>query len=185
MNDYSLWAASALAFPTMAVVVIDTTGINSEADIIRIHVATTSGPIYDQLFWSERHDTANTEWTGIPLDAAKAALSLTEEWEHLRAVLSSRYLLAYNLDFVQERLNENALYYGLEPFHLIGDDVQSAAVEHLHSGYNLKLADACKQIGLYLPMPTPAMAQDRANGILALLQAMAAGYEMPVDDHPF
>lgn len=182
MSNYSLWAQSALAFPNMAVAVIDTTGITKDADVIRVYVATESGPIYDQLLWSERHRTSNERFTGIPEDILLEMPTLPEEWEHIKATLASHYILAYNLDFIQERLNENAAHYGLAPFHLIGDDVQHAAVEYFGTNYNLKLVDACTKVGH--PMPTPPMAQDRAAGVFALLHAMAAGYEVEAE-HPF
>jgi hypothetical protein len=188
MNNYSLWAQAALVFPTTAVVVIDTTGITKDADILRVYVATEQGPIYDQLFWSERHRISNERFTGIPEDILLEQPVLPEEWEHLRATLSSHYILSYNLDFVLERLNENAAHYHCEPFHLIGDDVQEIAVKYFQSGYNLKLVDACAKIGH--SMPTPAMAPDRARGIFALLRAMAAGAwdetpDLDLDSHPF
>jgi hypothetical protein len=183
MNDYSQWARAALQFPNMAVCVIDTTGIRNDADILRVFVHTVTGEIYDQLFWSERHDTSNEQYTGIPEQAAKAAPALAEKWEHLKDVLISHYLIAYNLDFVQASLNENAEHYGLEMFHLIGDCLQHAAVEYFRETYNLKLAHACQRIGHILPLKP--VAQDRAQAILALLRAMAAGYEIPMDDHPF
>jgi hypothetical protein len=174
----------------MAVCVIDTTGLTKDADIVRVYVATATGTIYDQLFWSERHRTSNERYTGIPEDTLFEMPTLPEEWEHLRAALTSHYVLAYNLSFVQERLDENAAHYGLAPFALIGDDVQHAAVRYLHGDYKLRLSDACKQIGLYAPMPIPAMAQDRATAILALLRAMAAGKadetpDIDIDEHPF
>lgn len=109
--------------------------------------------------------------------------TLPEEWERIRDVLSQHYILAYNLDFIQERLDENAAHYSLEPFSLIGDDLQHTAVEYFQSGYNLKLAAACARVGHTMPHDPPT-APDRAEGQFALLRAMAEGVGTAAD-HPF
>ena len=189
MNDFSLWAQSALQFPTMAVCVIDTTSIDKDAATTRVYVATTTGVIYDQLLWSERHRTSNEQYTGIPEDTLLEMPTLPEEWEHIKATLTSHYLVAYNLDFVQQHLNENAEHYGLEPFYLIGENLQENAVGYLRSipgayvSYGLKLVEACARIGH--TMPEHAAAPDRAAGQLALLQALAEDAGDTVVDHPF
>ncbi len=90
-------------------------------------------------------------------------------------------MLAYGFDFLQERLYENAQFYGLKPVHMIGDCLMQTAVPYFRpagfTGYNLKLQSACARIGYILP--DRPLAKQRAEGQLALLKAMAEGRATP------
>lgn len=194
-KDLMYWAQAIQQMPNLAFLVLDTTGLESFADIIRILLVDGSGePIYHQVIRSERaSQRPNTSYTGITQEQMDAAPTLTECWPMVFAALKGRYTLAYGHDWVQERLNDNTSFYALSPIHLIGDCLQQTAAQYFRSLYNKKLADLCARIGH--PLPTPALAIDRAKGQIALLNAMANGItqvklepvaDVPdLDDHPF
>lgn len=169
------WANAIQTFENLAFLVLDTTGIKQDSDIIRVLLIDGKGETaYDAIMRPGRQFLANTAYTRITQDVLEASNTLAENWPYIAERLAGRYVLAYNFDWVQERLNENAKYYGLPRIHLVGDCLQKAAVEYFRSGsYGLKLVDACHRIGHHLPHP--ALAQDRAAGQLALLSAMAEG----------
>jgi hypothetical protein len=79
--------------------------------------------------------------------------------------------LAYNLDFVKQRLNENAEHYGLQPLYFLGECLQERAGNYYQASYPVKLKEICARVGLTLGQTAP----DRAVGQLMFLRAMAEG----------
>ena len=82
-------------------------------------------------------------------------------------------MLAYNLNFVANRLRENAEHSQLPGITLIGEDLQTKARDYWGSYYQPKLTTICQRIGHQLPQPPTA--PDRVAGQLALLKAMSQG----------
>jgi DNA polymerase III alpha subunit (gram-positive type) len=170
--DDVAWATRMLAY-RLAVMVVDTTSINRDADIIRITVGDRKGSaLFDRVIRPERQPgQANTNYTGIARELVLAAPSLAEVWNDLQAVLEGRYVLAYGFDFLQTRLNENAAHYGLQRLQLSGGECLMLRVKHYYnSDANPKLADICRRIGH--EMPQPATTLDRLSAQLLLLRAM-------------
>lgn len=176
-NDISRWAQALLQFDNIRFVVIDTTSIKKDADIIRFFTLNKHGFIEEAVtIFSVRHPTSpNTEWTGITQEEMSRGLELDVVWDGIVVpALTGKFVLAYGFDFLQERLDENAATYRLKPVHLIGDCLMQTAVKYFRStNYGMKLIDACTRIGHTLPARPNA--EQRAQGQLALLKAMAEG----------
>lgn len=168
------WAKAVLQLPNLAFLVLDTTGVEDDSDIIRVYAADWLGQkIFDCMVRPQRYQWANTAYTGLTQAQVDVAPELIEVWTFVQAALTGRYVLSYNLQFVRSRLTENAEYYDLPPFALIGDDLQEKARSYWGEYYPPKLAKICQRIGHTLPQP--ATAPDRVAGQLALLKAMSQG----------
>lgn len=199
--DVTRWANALLTLRNLTICVIDTTGLQKDADIIRIYTLDRHGNYdYDLTFSSERHpDSPNTDFTGITMDEFEVLPPLKTFWTDIYNAVYGNFMLAYGFDFIQERLDENAKHYGLEQITMIGDDLMHVAIQYFRSpNYGMKLTDACARIGHSLP--DRPNAKQRAHGQLALLNAMAKGpYQRParpvvapddqiskeMDEHPF
>lgn len=200
--DVTRWAQALLTLRNLTFCVIDTTGLQKDADIISFFTMDRHGNEDENfMFSSERHpDSPNTDFTHITMDELQQALPLKMSWVDIYNAIYGNFILAYGFDFIQERLDENAKHYGLEQITLIGDDLMHAAIQYFRSpNYGMKLTDACARIGY--PLPERPNAEQRTRGQLALLQAMARGpYQRParpvvaqdedlsqddIPDHPF
>jgi DNA polymerase III alpha subunit (gram-positive type) len=169
------WANALLHFPNLVFFVIDSTGVRAESDIIRVHLSDMAGnPVFDHIIRPQRQPgQANTQYTGIAHAHISTAPVLADIWDDLQAALMGRYILAYNWEFLMERLRENAGYYQLAPLYPVGECLMNRASNYYGTAMALKLADVCSRIGHILPHPATAL--DRAAGQLAFLQAMAEG----------
>jgi hypothetical protein len=168
------WAKAVLQLPNLVFLVLDTTGVDDDSDIIRVYLADRQGEwLFDRLVKGGRWQHANTLYTGIAQEQVDAAPSLVDLWPHIQANLVGCYVLAYNLTFVRSRLDENATHYQLPGITLIGDDLQEKARVYWGEYYPPKLVKLCQRIGHTLP--SPATAPDRVAGQLALLKAMSQG----------
>lgn len=168
------WAERMLQAP-LAVLVIDTTGTKSDADVIRLVVADSAGQIlFDQIVRPGRQiGQANTPYTGITPEQVLAASALSDLWDDFQSQLAGRTVLAYGLNFALGRLNENARYYGLPQLQIRGECLLERGKAYYASSSPLKLQDACQKVGHVLP--NPATALDRVAGQLAFLRAMSQG----------
>lgn len=186
-NDISRWAQALLAFDNLRFVVVDTTSVKKDSDIIRFFTLNKHGFIEESMliFPCRYPGECNTSWTGITPDMIEHAETLPDRWPDIREALTGRFVLAYGFDFIQEHLNENVQHYGLKPVHLIGDCLMQTAVKYFRStNYGMKLTDACARIGHALPARPNA--EQRAQGQLALLKAMSQGITSapaPVESH--
>lgn len=169
------WANALLQFPNLVFFVIDTTGVRDESDIIRVHLSDVAGNfVFDCIIRPQRQPgQANTLYTGIPNAHINTAPVLADIWNDLQAALVGRYALAYNWEFLMDRLRENAGYYQLTPLYPVGECLMNRASNYYGTATALKLADVCGRIGHILPHPATAL--DRAAGQRALLAAMAQG----------
>ncbi len=177
------------ALDNLLLATIDTTSLKDDADIVRVIFADHTGHIlYDRVIQPQRSDEPNTAWTGITFEEIIAAPTLVECWDDIETFLRGSVVVAFNLEFVQSRLRENALHYGLRVVPMVGACTQKIAKTHFQE--NISLMKACARIGHALP--SPAFAPDRVAGQLALLKAIsvaspiaqAVEYE-DLDDPPF
>ncbi|MBA2681788.1 MAG: hypothetical protein H0U76_25760, partial [Ktedonobacteraceae bacterium] len=147
------WANAILKFRNLAIVVLDTTGVSDDSDIIRVIIADASGTITRDLLIRPMRQSghANTRYTGIDRTLLLEAPTLTDVWEQITDDLTGRYTLAYNLEFVRNRLQENATNYGLEPITIIGECLMERARLYYNNYSSLKLVDICARIGCTLP----------------------------------
>lgn len=168
------WAERMLAAP-LAILVLETTGTRNDSDVIRLVVADAAGgTLFDQIVRPGRQvGQANTAYTGISPEQVLVAPVLSDIWEHFRAQLASRTVLAYGLNFVLNRLNENARYYGLPLLQVRGECLLERGKLYYSSDSPLRLQEVCRKIGHTLP--NPATALDRVPGQLAFLRAMSQG----------
>ncbi len=169
------WANALLQFPNLVFFVIDSTGVHDESDITRVYLTDATGaPVFDRLIRPQRQrGHANTFYTGIADVQLHNAPVLADIWSELQSALAGRYVLAYNWEFLAERLQENAGHYHLAPLYPVGECLMNRASNYYSTATALKLAEVCRRIGHHLPQP--ATAPDRASGQLAFLQAMAQG----------
>lgn len=190
------WAIAMQGLPGLAICVIDTTGIHQESDIVRITLVDGQGNVlFDRIVSPQRQrGEANTAYTGITSAQIKQVPTLASIWAELQAVVEQRHVLAYNWQFLVERLNENAQAYGLARLRLSGECLMEHASRYYRVDVSLKLTDICSRIGHALAQP--ALAPERALAQLAFLQAMAkgiltvsvqpkAGDDDLEDEHPF
>ena len=197
-----VWAERMLAFPHLALLVIDSTGVQDDSDVIRVVVADGTGTILlDRIVAPGRQvGRANTPYTGLTREQVLSAPRLSDIWPDLQSALSGRVTLAYGYDFAVKRLQENARHYRLERLAMTGDCIMERAKSYYGSTTPLKLAEVCYRIGHHLPQP--ATAPDRVAAQIAFLQAMSKGimnvhyvppkiidedigYEEEIDDHTF
>jgi DNA polymerase III epsilon subunit-like protein len=171
------WAEAVSKFPNASVLILDTTGVSDESDIIRVLIAdlhAESWPTHNWLVRPVRQPGyANTSYTGINREELLQAPTLVEIWGKISEALAGRYILSYNLKFARERLRENASNYDLEPVTVIGDCLMERAVNYFNSYQSLKLTDVSAKIGH--TMPHPATALDRAVAQMKFLAAMREG----------
>jgi DNA polymerase III epsilon subunit-like protein len=176
-----------LALPNLTFLILDTTGVASDADIVRVLIADRTGQVlYDQVIQPQRGDDPNTPYTGITFEEILCAPTLDECWEDIEAFVEGSVIAAFNLNFVVERLRENATHYKLPTIiPMIGVCLQKHAQIYFSESRSLSLSSACDRIGHTLPRP--AFAHDKLAGQLALLKAMSTAKPIAVesDDNPF
>jgi DNA-binding transcriptional MerR regulator len=193
------WAQAVLALPNLRVLVLDTTSVAQNSDILRILIIDAQGEeVFHEIVKPGRWKSSpNTYYTGISQEHLdQESLTLKQVWSALQDLLKGTFVLVYGLDFVRERLDENAEYLGLPPVTLVGECLMHQVAQYWYEQRSIKLADALTRIG-HPTTTTPLMALQRAHGQIALLKAMAAGFvEKPSafleddlsdleDDHPF
>ena len=115
MNDIQQWAKALLEFPNLRFVVIDTTSLDRNADVIRFLTLDKQGDLDESLYISPGRypGQLNTEWTGIQPYVMKGRHQIPAYWDEITDALTGQFVLAYGFDFIQERLDENAAHYGL------------------------------------------------------------------------
>lgn len=189
-------AAGLFALNDALFVAIDTTGLEPDADIIRITVAGHAEIVYDQIIKPVRQPgQANTAYTGIRQEQLEAGETFAEVWRGAREWLYGSFVVSYGLEFVKARLSENLAHYGLQPIPFIGEDLMALTKDYYEQQYPLKLVDVAGRIGH--DMPTIATSTDRVKACRAVLQAMSEGVTFrkansddddtldDLDDHPF
>ncbi|HEX6484902.1 MAG TPA: 3'-5' exonuclease [Ktedonobacteraceae bacterium] len=172
-----LWAQAVLALPNLAFLEVDTDGLHSDAEVLRVVLLAKDGTsLYSQLYKPRRPLTERTtHLTAIAPEMLEQAPSLPEEWERLVQAFAGRYIFSFNLEFDQSKLRENAERYGLTPVVVIGDCLMQRAETYYELYSYPKLSDLCSRIGFPLPEHPRQDASDRARGQIHLLEAMAQG----------
>ncbi len=194
------WAQAVLAFPNLAFLEVDTTGLSADAEIIRVMVMDAqSSAVLDQLVKPSRHLTAEiSRITGISNQDVEQAPAITQVWERLRKAIQGSYVLSYNLDFDMGKLKETARRHNLEEeLAIIEECLMQRAMLYFDISSYPKLETLCRRIGHPLPEQPRQTALDRARGQIHLLSAMAnaiigrdsaaspdAGSEVDLDDEP-
>lgn len=173
MSDISRWAQALFAFPNVVFCVLDTTGVKRDSDIIGFTTMDLHGSITESLLISPARypGVYNTEWTGITSTMMEQALDLPAIFPRIKKALAGKFVLAYGRDFVLEHLDENATYHKQELIFPVGECLMYEASQYFRVNH-IRLVDACRRIGHTLEHPS---AEQRAQGQLALLRAMAAG----------
>lgn len=193
-RGYVEWAEAVRKMPNLIFLVLDTTGVERDADILRVVVmGRDGGTELDTIVRPGRHNRPNTPYTGLSQQDIDTAPTLKEAWGEILSVLEGKFVLSYGLDFVQERLHENADAYGLSRVQLIGECLMEFAEKYFRVNH-IRLQDAAARIGWSTPFRP--MAQVRAYAQLELLRAMSEGVTQvatqsdeddlgSLDDHPF
>lgn len=197
-KNISGWARALTLLENLVFIVLDTTSLKKDADIIRILIVDLEGTeLYHQIVNPLRHPgEPNTAYTGIFQDELGQAQTLREQWPAIMEALKGKYTLAYGHDFVQERLDDAAQAYGLEPVYLVGDCLLHTMCSYAHRPNGINLASALNYVGFPRFVPD---AKSRAAAQIVLLKAIADGYpkkqaspafaavydDPDLDDHPF
>lgn len=177
------WANAALDMRNFTILVLDTTGVERNSDIIRLLTIDRHGNVdQDLVMCSGRNQSANTQYTHIEQSEMEEALPLEAMWPDVRAAIRGNYIVTYGLRFAQARLDENAAHYGLAPVYILGADLLDQATGYFSATRFVKLADACRYIGH--PLPDRPDALERAKAALELVKRMAAGRYLPLAAPP-
>jgi DNA polymerase III epsilon subunit-like protein len=195
------WAQAAQRLPNLTFLEVDTDGLTSDADIIRVVLLDKDGTtLYARTIKPRRSITERTtDLTAIRQEDVEHAPTFAEVWESLSAALQGRYILSFSLSFDLDKLRENAERCGVEPVTVIGACLMLTSQHYFHQYSYPKLADLCQHIGFPLPDRPRQNAWDRARGQIHLLEAMSQGItfvqEKPKpteideadeeDEHPF
>src|SRR5713226_293938 len=101
--EHLSWAHALLAFPNLAFLEVDTDGLGTDADILRITLVDLScAVLYDQVFQPRRPLTPKiAHLTGITPEMLLQAPTLAEAWRspQLVAAFVGHYVLSFNLEF--------------------------------------------------------------------------------------
>lgn len=179
MNAVTRWAKAALDLPNFTVIVIDSTGINPNSDMIRLTTIDRHGNQDADIFiGSGRGQSANTLYTGIEQAELDTFPHLADVWPEIAQAIAGNYFAAYGMKFIRERLDENARNYGLPELMVLGVDVMDHATRYFQCDRFPRLADACRMISHPLPQRPDTLT--RARAVLAIVKRMAAGPYTPL-----
>lgn len=172
-----MWAQAVLAFPNLAFLEVDTTGLGQDASIVRVLLLDRhANVLFDTCIKPPRPLTQKImHLTGLHQQDVETASTLAEAWPSILTAFQGHYLLSYNLDFDLEHLHRAAEREHLEPPSLIAECLMQRWMSYRHEHLYPKLATLCQHIGSPLPDHPLQTAYHRACGQLALLQAMATG----------
>jgi DNA polymerase III epsilon subunit-like protein len=169
------WAKAVRAFPNLAFLEIDTTGLSADADIIRLKVLNTQGTAVLDQFIQPSHPlpAETTRITGISNQDVMYAPTVIQVWEDIRDAVRGKYVLSYNLDFDMGKLKETTKRHSLEVITIIGECLMQRAMLYYDISSYPKLETLCGRVGHQLPEQPGQSALDRARGQFHLLEAMA------------
>jgi DNA polymerase III epsilon subunit-like protein len=171
------WAQTVLAFPNLAFLEVDTDGLSTEADLLRITLIDRSGALlFDQLIQPRRPLTSKiVQLTGLTPEHLVTAPRLADVWKAVQQALAGRYLLSFNLAFDEQQLAANARRHNLPPLTLIGECLMLRAQEYYAEASYPRLSALCERLGFPLPEHPEQDALHRARAQLHLLETMAQG----------
>ena len=194
------WAQAVAALPNLVFLELDTTSLHQDAEIIRALVLDRTGSPLLDFYGKPSHPLSQQTETLTGL-TNEAVMHMGVSQEALVAKvcqsLIGKYVLAYNLEFDQKKLDEAARRFQKEPVPIIGDDLMQHARRYFGTQFYPGLEMACEWVRSPLPLHPQQTATDRANGQCALLQAMANAIvvmpaaedqndeEEDIDEHPF
>ena len=171
------WAQAVLALPNLAFMEIDTTGLQSDDEIIRFtlidrHFVTLEDVLIQPT--TRRLSAEVSHINGITPEAlAREGLPIAEAWQRIQSALTGRYVISFAQDWDLKQLKACAERHKLPPVIVIGEDLQRHCTAYYHREYALQLAALCERIGHPLPQPPQQTSLHRAQGQLHLLTAMA------------
>jgi len=171
------WAQAVLQLPNLAFLELDTDGLSTDADIIRVVLLAKDGSaLYAQTIQPRRPISEKiTALTAVGPEEVEHAPAFAQIWPDLCTALQGRYMLSYNLPFDLDKLRQNAERCGVEPVALIGECLMQRSQQYFRQYSYPKLADLCYRIGSPLPEHPLQNAWDRARGQIHLVEAMSQG----------
>jgi DNA polymerase III epsilon subunit-like protein len=126
------WARDLLAAGTFVIVDTETTGLESDDQIIQIGIVDPTGAVLlDQLIKPTKPIT-NTAWHGLTDDSVKDAPGFPAVHEAIRAVLDGKTFVAYNAPYDTRMLNQVCAQHGLAALRWAGAD---CVMEHFAAFY--------------------------------------------------
>lgn len=176
--DLVQWAQEVLAFPNVALLEVDTSGLDANAEVLRVLLLNKHRTVlYDTCITPTRRPLPNVlHLNGLDMeDDLQHAPSAEAVWDELRAALMGKYLISFNRDFDCNALNALAKRLNQRELTLIGADLMTTAQEYFSLQGYPKLVTLCERLGKPLPMPPAQTALHRAMGQLDLLEAMTQG----------
>ena len=159
------WAQALIA-------VLDTTGLQDNADILRVLFADCDGHIqYNQIIQPQRLFDPNTAYTGLSEEQLLQSPTLASCWDDIMCYLSGNVVAGFPIEWVVARFRENAAHYGLPIIPIVDMCLQRRAQAYFGLSGRLSLQSACERAGL--AFPRPAYAGERAQALCMLLQAIS------------
>lgn len=171
---YVEWAQQLLEKPELAFLEVDTTGLDDDDEIIRILLLDRDGKLlFDTFVCGDKEISEKVSMiTGISDEQLEDAPSLVDAWKDIRQAFRGKYILSFNLDFDVSMLEAAAKRYGLEMFRIWGECLMKRAMIYSRSYSYAKLSDLCAYIGRPLPDYPFRTAFHRAEGQIAVLEAI-------------
>ena len=174
--EMMVWAKSLLDLPNTAILEIDTTSIDYNADVIRVLLLSTSGDVLFDCIMRGPTGESNQEHTGIAPETLAHAQPVEQSWPEVIAELSKYYLVSYGMDFDSDHISVQNQRLNAPPYRLFTEDLQQKLAGYFRKGYYTKLEDVAAEIGHTMPEKPQRDALDRARATLALLKAVAEGF---------
>jgi DNA polymerase III epsilon subunit-like protein len=167
------WAQAVLALPNLALLEVDTDGLDEDARVLRVLLLAKDEQVIFETFIAPERPIPDKirDLNGIQDELANAP-SLETVWPDLLAALSGRYVLSYNRPFDLDMLQRAGARIGQSMPVIVGDDLMPHVSAYVHR-YAAKLETLCEQFGFPLPTPPRRTAWHRAQGQARLLAAMA------------
>jgi hypothetical protein len=172
------WAQSVLALRNLAFMEIDTTGLQSEDELIRFTLVDKRGQTIEDCLIKPASRVLTSSVSAIngitPEQLEQEGLELPTTWKHIQLAVKGRYIISYGQDWDLKVLAQAAARHMLERLMIIGDDLQRHCTQYYQREYYLKLAALCERMNSPLPEPPGQTALDRAKGQLAVLSGIAS-----------
>lgn len=175
--DLVQWARDMLAFPNLAFLEIDTSGLHAEAEVLRVLLVDTHGKVLTDTFIKpvQQPSPQVLALNGLTLEQLTQAPSAQEVWPSIVNALTGKYLLSYGLTFDRTAIQRLARQIGKAAPTMTGTCLMEQSSRYFQMNSYTKLVTLCYSLGFPLPDQPQQTALHRALSQVRLLKAMAQG----------
>ena len=172
------WAQAITAMPNLTFMEIDTTGLETEDEVIRFTLLNSSEQVVEDLYIrpASRELSADaSRVNGItPEVLAEHGLDALQAWKRMQAALAGKYVISYSQEWDVKQLEAMAARHHLEPITIIGADLQRQATKYYNGEYYLTLFKLAERIGYAMPETPEQTAIHRAIAQVRVLKSLAS-----------